>query len=47
MTIQPLSIGKIFAIIAFILAVVFIAVGKLTMIDGGLMALLSVAIMLL
>ena len=47
MTFSPLSIGKICALVVLILAVVFLAVGHLTMVVGGLFALLAVAILLL
>ncbi len=47
MTFSPLSIGKIIAVIVLVLAVVFLAIGHLTVIVGGLLALLAVAVLLL
>lgn len=47
MTLSPLSIGKLLAIVCLILSIVFLAVGHLSLIVGGLLALISVAILLL
>ncbi len=47
MTFSPLSVGKVIGIVVLVLAVVFLAINKVTMIEGGLFALLAVAILLL
>jgi hypothetical protein len=47
MTFSPLSVGKIVALVVLVLSVVFLAIGHLTVVDGGLLALLAVAILLL
>ncbi len=47
MTFSPLSVGKVIGIVVLVLAVVFLAISKVTMIEGGLFALLAVAILLM
>ncbi len=46
MTFSPLSVGKVIAIVVLVLAVVFLAIHQLSTIEGGLFALLAVAILL-
>jgi hypothetical protein len=47
LTFSPLSLGKIIAIIALVLSIVFLAIGKISLIVGGLFFLLAFAILLL
>lgn len=47
MSFSPLSVGKVIAIVVLVLAIVFLAIQHLSMIEGGLLALLAVAILLL
>jgi hypothetical protein len=47
MTFSPLSVGKVIAIVVLVLAVVFLAIHQISTIEGGLLALLSIAILLL
>lgn len=47
MTFSPVSVGKIVAIVCLVLAVVFLAIGHLPLIVGGLIALLAIAVLLL
>lgn len=47
MTFSPLSVGKMLALIVLVLPIVFLAVGHLTLIMGGLIALLALAVVLL
>ena len=41
--IQPISLGSILAIIVIVLAIVFMAIGKMSYMDGGLFLLLGIA----
>ena len=47
MNFSPLSVGKLCALVVLVLSVVFLAVGHLTLIMGGLLALLAISILLL
>jgi hypothetical protein len=39
----PWSLGSVLALLVLILAIVFLAMGRLSFIDGGLIALLALA----
>jgi len=43
MTIQALNAGFVFALVALLLTIVFMALGQLSLIVGGLLILLSLA----
>jgi len=43
----PWSVGKILSVVVLVLAIVFLALAKLPLIGGGLIALLAVAVLLL
>lgn len=43
MNFTPLGLGGIFSVVALILAVVFLALGHLPIITGGLIVLLAIA----
>lgn len=46
-TFSPLSVGKVLALVVLVLAIVFLAVGRLSLIVGGELALIALAVVLL